>query len=159
MGGEGRGRGGGEEKEEGGGGGGRERERKKGRERKEGVVIISWYWKHSATLFIQCPGSLCQKKAIKFVDFPTTHSMGHQAFPFYHQTIGDQNCMIGNLATNALPQLCAQFPLYYIIGHVHIPVVTCNYTLYTTWLGITQCCIISYYTPYLQWIYIEATSL
>ena len=32
--------------------------------------------------------------------------------------------MIGNLASNALPQLCDQFPVYYIMGHVHIPVVT-----------------------------------
>ena len=108
-----------------------ERGRKGERERKElsssvGTESIQLHYSFSVQ------EAFAKKKLSSLWVFPLHTLQGTRPSPFYHQTIGDQNCMIGNLATNALPQLCDQFLLYYIIGHVHIPVVTCNYTLYTT---------------------------
>ena len=108
-----------------------ERGRKGERERKElsssvGTESIQLHYSFSVQ------EAFAKKKLSSLWIFPLHTLWGTRPSPFYHQTIGDQNCMIGNLATNALPQLCDQFLLYYIIGHVHIPVVTCNFTLYTT---------------------------
>ena len=105
-----------------------EREREKGRSCHHQLVLKAFsYTIHSVSR------KPLPKKSYQVCEFSPLHTLwGTRPSPFYHQTIGDQNCMIGNLATNALPQLCDQFLLYYIIGHVHIPVVTCNYTLYTT---------------------------